>query len=164
MEAHQASLSITNSRSSLRLTSIDSVIRSSHLILCRPFIFLPPILPSIRVFSNESTLRMRWPKYWSFSFSICFVLLWFFPEDSCHQLRPVDFIVNKDRVLPNPMGKVCARCFCLQPLEDNTSPTLSWGYPCGLSQEIQNANLEAGRLMRLLTQEQWGKNQWHRTK
>ena len=63
-------LSITNSRSSLRLTSIESVMRSSHLILWRPLLLLPPIPPSIRVFSNESTLRMRWPKYWSFSFSI----------------------------------------------------------------------------------------------
>ena len=61
---------ITNSRSSLRLTFIESVIPSSHLILCRPLLLLPPITPSIRVFSNESTLRMRWPKYWSFSFSI----------------------------------------------------------------------------------------------
>ena len=68
--ARQASLSITNSRSSLRLTSIESVMPSSHLILCRPLLLLPPIPPSIRVFSNESTLRMRWPKYWSFSFSI----------------------------------------------------------------------------------------------
>ena len=66
----QASLSITNSRSSLRLTSIESVMPSSHLILCRPLLLLLPIPPSIRVFSNESTLRMRWPKYWSFSFSI----------------------------------------------------------------------------------------------
>ena len=68
--ARQASLSITNSRSSLRLTSIKSVMPSSHLILCRPLFLLPPIPPSIRVFSNESTLLMRWPKYWSFSFSI----------------------------------------------------------------------------------------------
>ena len=69
--ACQASLSITNSRSSLRLTSIsESVMPSSHLILCRPLLLLPPIPPSIRVFSNESTLHMRWPKYWSFSFSI----------------------------------------------------------------------------------------------
>ena len=68
--ARQASLSITNSRSSLRLTSIESVMPSSHLILCHPLLLLPLILPSIRVFSNESTLRMRWPKYWSFSFSI----------------------------------------------------------------------------------------------
>ena len=59
--ACQASLSITNSRSSLRLTSIESVMPSSHLILCRPLLLLPPIPPSIRVFSNESTLRMRWP-------------------------------------------------------------------------------------------------------
>ena len=68
--ARQASLSITNSWSSIRLKSIESVMPSSHLILCRPLLLLPPILPSIRVFSNESTLRMRWPKYWSFSFSI----------------------------------------------------------------------------------------------
>ena len=67
--AHQASLSITISRSSLKLTSIESVTPSSHLILCHPLFLLPPIPPSIRVFSNESTLRMRWPKYWSFSFS-----------------------------------------------------------------------------------------------
>ena len=67
--ACQASLSITNSRSSLRLMSIELVKPSSHLILCRPPL-LPPIPPSIRVFSNESTLHMRWPKYWSFSFSI----------------------------------------------------------------------------------------------
>ena len=68
--ACQASLSITNSRSSLRLTSIESVMPSSHLILWRPLLLLPPIPLSIRVFSNESTLHMRWPKYWSFSFSI----------------------------------------------------------------------------------------------
>ena len=68
--AHQASLSITNSQSSLRLTSIESVMPSSHLILCRPLLLLPLIPPRIRVFSNESILCMRWPKYWSFSFSI----------------------------------------------------------------------------------------------
>ena len=68
--ARQASLSITNSQSSLRLTTIESVMPSSHLILCRPLLLLPPIPPSIRVFSNESILHMRWPKYWSFSFSI----------------------------------------------------------------------------------------------
>ena len=67
---HQASLSITDSRSSLKLMSIESVMPSSHLILCHPLLFLSPISPSIWVFSNESTLRMRWPKYWSFSFSI----------------------------------------------------------------------------------------------
>ena len=68
--ACQASLSITNSWSSLKLMSIESVMPSSHLILCCPLLLLPPIPPSIRVFSSESTLRMRWPKYWSFSFSI----------------------------------------------------------------------------------------------
>ena len=68
--ARQASLSITNSQSSLRLRSIKSVMPSSHLILCHPLLLLPPIPPSIRVFSNESMLRMRWPKYWSFSLQI----------------------------------------------------------------------------------------------
>ena len=68
--ACQASLSITNSWSSLKLMSIKLVMPSSHLILCRPLLLLPPIPPSIRVFSNESTLHMRWPKYWSYSFSI----------------------------------------------------------------------------------------------
>ena len=67
---HDESLSITNSRSSLKLTSIKLVMPSSHLILCCLLLLLPPIPPSIRVFSNESTLHMRWPKYWSFSFRI----------------------------------------------------------------------------------------------
>ena len=68
--ARQASLSITYSRSLLRLMCIESVMPSSHLILCFPLLPLPPIPPSIRVFSNESTLCMRWPQYWGFSFSI----------------------------------------------------------------------------------------------
>ena len=68
--ARQASVSITNSRSSLKLMSIESVMPSGHLILCHPLLLLPPIPPSIRVFSNESAVRMQWPKYWSFSFSI----------------------------------------------------------------------------------------------
>ena len=70
--AHQASLSITNSQGLLKLMSIESVIPSNHLILCRPLLLLPSIYPSIRVFSNESVLLIRWPKYWSFSFSISF--------------------------------------------------------------------------------------------
>ena len=74
--AHQASMSITNSQSSLKLMSIESVIPSSHLILCRPLLLLPSIPLSIRVFSNESALHMRWPKYWSFSFST------FFPKNT----------------------------------------------------------------------------------
>ena len=69
-EAHQVSLSITNSWSLLKLMSIELVMPSSHLILCRPLLLLPSIFPSIRVFSNESVLHIRWPKYWSFSFSI----------------------------------------------------------------------------------------------
>ena len=68
--ARRASLSITNSQSLLKLMSIESVMPYSHLILCRPLLLLPPVLPSIRVFSNELALCMRWPKYWTFSFSI----------------------------------------------------------------------------------------------
>ena len=68
--AHQASLSITNSQSLLKLMSIKLVMPSNHLILCRPLLLLPSIFPSIRVFSNESVLCIRWPNYWSFSFSI----------------------------------------------------------------------------------------------
>ena len=68
--AHQAFLSITNSQSLLKLMSIESVIKSNHLILCHPLLLPTSIFPSIRVFSNESVLRIRWPKYWSFSFSI----------------------------------------------------------------------------------------------
>ena len=68
--AHQVSLSITNSRNLLKLLSIESVMPSNHLILCCPLLLLPSILPSIRVFSNESVLHTRWPKYWNFNFSI----------------------------------------------------------------------------------------------
>ena len=68
--AHQASLSITNSQSLPKPMSIDLVMPSNHLILCHPLLLLPSIFPSIRVFSNESALRIRWPKYWSFSFNI----------------------------------------------------------------------------------------------
>ena len=68
--ARQASLSITNSQSCLKLTSIESVMPSSQLILCRPLLLLPSIFPSIRVFFNELSLHIRWPKYWSFSFNI----------------------------------------------------------------------------------------------
>ena len=68
--ARQASLSITNSWSLPKLISIESVMPSNHLILCHPLLLLPSVFPSIRVFSNESSLRIRWPKYWSFSFNI----------------------------------------------------------------------------------------------
>ena len=67
---HQASLSITNSHSLLKLTSIELVMPSNHLILCHPLLLLPSVFPSIRVFSKESVLHIRWPRYWSFSFSI----------------------------------------------------------------------------------------------
>ena len=69
-EPQHTSLSMTNSRSSLKLLSIESVMPSSHLIICRPLLLLPSVFPSVRVFSNESALRIRWPKYWSCSFKI----------------------------------------------------------------------------------------------
>ena len=78
----QASLSITNFQSLLKLMSIESVMPSNHLILCRPFLLLPSIFPSIRVFSNESVLHIRWAKYWSFSFSI---------SPSSEYSRPISF-------------------------------------------------------------------------
>ena len=68
--AHQASLSITNSQNLTKLMSIESVMPSNHLILCHPLLLLPSVFPSIRVFSNDSTLHIRWPKYWSLSFNI----------------------------------------------------------------------------------------------
>ena len=73
--ARQASLFITKSRSLLKLMSIESVMSSNHLILCCPLLLPPSIFPSIRVFSNESALHIRWPKYWSFSFNMCRVLI-----------------------------------------------------------------------------------------
>ena len=77
--AHQASLSITSSQSLLKLMSTESVMPSNPLILCRPLLLLPSIFPSIRVFSNESALHIRWPKYWNFSFSIS-------PSNECSEL------------------------------------------------------------------------------
>ena len=95
--AHQASLSITNSWSLLRLMSIESVMPSSHFILCHPLFLLPPIPPSIRIFSNESTLHMRWPKYWSFSFSIISQLRASLISLSFSELLPYSW--EKDRTL-----------------------------------------------------------------
>ena len=83
--AHQASLSITNSQSLLKLTSVESVVPSNHLILCRPLLLWPSICPRIRVFSNESVLPFRWPKYWSFSFSI---------RPSNEYLGPISFRID----------------------------------------------------------------------
>ena len=95
--AHQVSLSITNSQSSLRFLSIESVMPSSHLILCHPLLLVPPIPPSIKVFSNESTLHMRWPKYWSFSFSIIVPIC--NPTNSVggslFSMIPLEFIVHR---------------------------------------------------------------------
>ena len=83
--AHQASLSITNSRNLLKLMPTESVMPSNHLILCCPLLLLPSIFPSIRVFSSESVLHIRWPKYWNFSFSI---------SPSSEYLGPISFRVD----------------------------------------------------------------------
>ena len=108
--ARQASLS-TNSQSSLRLISIELVMPCSHLIFCHPLLLLPPIPPSIKVFSNESTLRRRWPKYWSFSFSI--IHNWFYNRkvmtnlDSIFKSRDITFLTKvhlvKAMVFPGVM-------------------------------------------------------------
>ena len=93
--AHQASLSITISQSSLKLTSIESVMPSSHLMLCRPLFLLPQIPPSIRVFSNESTLCMRWPKYWSFSNALFCPCTDISKAKACTLIcQPSDFLIN----------------------------------------------------------------------
>ena len=101
--ARQASLSITNSGSSLKLTSIESVMPSSHLILCCPLLLLPPIPPSIRVFSNESTLRMRWPKYWSFSFSII-------PSKEIPGLQPLKKKKKQNKKTPAVVSYLQSKC------------------------------------------------------
>ena len=98
--ARQASLSITNSWSFLKLMPIESVMPSSHLILCHPLLLLPPIPPSIRVFPNESPLRMRWPKYWSFSFSI---------SPSSEHPRLTSFRRDASRLYQmSPIGQTCS--------------------------------------------------------
>ena len=86
--AHQTSLSITKSRTLLKLMSIELVMPSNHLILYRPLFLPPPIFPSIRVFSNESTLHMRWPKYWSFSFGI---------SPSSEHPGQISYLLNADK-------------------------------------------------------------------
>ena len=101
--ACQASLSFTISRSWLKLMSIESMMPSSHLILCHPLLLLPLIPPSIRVFSNESTLRMRWPKYWSFSFSIS-------PSNEhqglvCFRMDWLDLLADYQESSPTPQFK-----------------------------------------------------------
>ena len=109
------------SLSSLRLTSIESVMPSSHLILCRPLLLLPPIPPSIRVFSNESTLRMRWPKYWSFSFSI--IPSKEIPELISFRMDWLDFLVVQDLLQSlrhTESEEIRKRCFMQVEME-------SWG-------------------------------------
>ena len=89
--AHKASLSVTNTQSSLKLMSIESVMPSSHLILCCPLLLLPAIPPSIRVFSNESTLHMRWPKYWTFSLVSSLVSVSSFLPKKSQSLSPSEW-------------------------------------------------------------------------
>ena len=105
--ARQASLPITNSRSLLKLMFIKSVMPSNHLILCHPLLLLPSIFPSIRVFSNESAFRIRWPKYWSFSFSLS-------PSSQCSGLIPfrmdwLDLVRVTEWTCPSP-SSTAPRC------------------------------------------------------
>ena len=117
--ACQASLSITNSQSLLKPMSIELVMPCNHLILCHPLLLLPPIRPSIRVFSSESTLHMRWPKYWSFSFSIS-------PSNDCmylHDIHACDFTFDICvYAYAFPDGLVCAQ-MCKPPQAYNCSYT-----------------------------------------
>ena len=99
--ARQASLSITKSRSLLKLIPIESVMPSNYLILCRPLLLLPPIPPSIRVFSNESTLHMRWPKYWSFSINIS-------PSNEHPGLISFQWIPRTDLLQDGLVGSPCS--------------------------------------------------------
>jgi len=116
--AYQASLSITNSQSLLKLMSIESVMSSNHLILCGPLLLLPSTFPSIRVFSNESALHIRWPKYWSFSFSIS-------PSNEYSGLIPTISLLGiypeKMKTLIKKIGKIHApQCSQKQFTIDNT--------------------------------------------
>ena len=123
--ARQASLSITNSQSSLRLRFIESVMPSSHLILGRPLLLLAPIPPRISVFSTESTLRMRWPKYWSFSFST-------FPSKEIQGWSPSEWtgwisLQSKglSRVFSNNTVQT-HQFFCAQPSSQSNSHIHTW--------------------------------------
>ena len=91
--AHQDSLSITNCQGLLKPMSIESVMPSSHLIICRPLLLLPPIPPSIRIFSNESTLHMRWTKYWSFSFRLATAKYMIHLVYRCSSLSPLSYFL-----------------------------------------------------------------------
>ena len=114
--ACQASLSITNSRSLFKLMSIESVMPSNHLILCRPLLLLPSIFPSIRVFSNESVLHIRWPKYWSFSFSIS-------PSnETCFN----DFILPGLQTLPHKLPHLPSAAGSLREHEGSSLVPLCW--------------------------------------
>ena len=125
--ARQASLSIPNSQSSLKLTSMESVMPSSHLILCRPLLLLPPIPPSIRVFSNKSTLRIRWPKYWSFSFSI--ISSKEHPGLISSRMDWLDLLASprdSQESSPTPQFKIQHQFFGAQPSSQSNSPIQTW--------------------------------------
>ena len=110
--ARQASLSITISQSSLKLRSIELVMPSSHLILCHPLFLLPPIPPSIRVFSSESALRMRWPKYWSFSFSIIpNVCVWWVIFLAAQSRSSTDGLATKTKFWISDFKYITKTCF-----------------------------------------------------
>ena len=117
---HQASLSITNSRSLPKLMSIESVIPSNHLILCCPLLLLPSIFPSIRVFSNKSGLHIRWPKYWSFRFSF---------SPSNEQLGPISFRMDWFDLLAYPDIRARHRRKCLRLSRPEIRAMSMWSGP-----------------------------------
>ena len=139
ISARQASLSITNSRSSLRLSSIESVMPSSHLILCRPLLLLPPIPLSIKVFSNESALCISWPKYWSFSFSIS-------PSNELISFR-MDWLSDRSEVKWSEVAQLCL--------------TLCNPVDCSLPGSSLHGILQARILEWVTTSSSWGSS-WPR--
>ena len=119
--ARQASLSITNSQSLRKLMSIELVMPSNYPILCCPLLLLPLIFPSIRVFSSESALRIRWPQYWSFSFSIS-------PSQSCF-IVPLHFLIEPHRLFftsPNIQGSLLSQDLCKCSALLKESPETAW--------------------------------------
>ena len=119
--ARQASLSITNFQSPPKLMSIESVMQSNHLILCRPLLLLPSIFPSLRVFSNKSALHIRWPKYWSFPFSIS-------PSTEYPAIEGgIEKLVHCDHMLQNALWKVCRSDFSCISDHSGLSPLLRLG-------------------------------------